>query len=200
MVHLGRRNALARRRTGGVKIADRTSAERDPRRIGVVARERVHGLTPMQAAIPEAGDAIGRAFLQGCLGDLSTDAGRVLANGRLQAARMYERVELDARRASLARSMPSGGDLERISGYDASEGTEPAYVDFCENAERRSRECRHALLEAAVLHRAPLIQFAVNTWALDDKQDWGTFGDMLLGLNVLARLFAIPLKDEEVLS
>jgi hypothetical protein len=185
----GRKRMIAARRHPGGQVVRRSPEERvkEVRAVVETARQRVYELWPYQASQWESVDAVGRAFLRGHFGDLSTDVGKAQASAMLSAARLYEQVQINHRRAVEARRMRSGGDLDRSGGYDASDGTEPLYVHWCENAEREMRETRRALLEAH-----PLAQLAVDAWVLEDKTAYGLLGELRVGLNALVRLYAIP--------
>lgn len=123
----------------------------------------------------EAGTAIGRAILD-----------RNLPAWCADVALEYESVRRNAQRAALARQLPSAGDLERTHGYDGSDGLDPAYVEWCEKAERRYAESRRALLMAG-----PLVMFAVETWVLENTAVADLLPDLALGLNALARLYGV---------
>jgi hypothetical protein len=142
----------------------------------------VHRLSAGSAERQEAGSAIGRAALGRELAPNDDSHNRALLN----AAHEYERVQRNYRHAILARQLPSAGDLDRTHGYDGDDGLHPAYVEWCQKAERRMAESRRALLEAG-----PLVLFAVDTWVMEDKAVYELLGDLRLGLNALARLYGV---------
>src|SRR3990167_11225536 len=129
----GRRRSNAKRYATG-RIVQPAAAEM--RATVIEARQRVYGLGKSQAAEPEAIDVLGRMYLVG-----------EISQRQKQAGDRYAEIRRDYRKAILARRMPSGGNLERQRGHDDSDGTDQAYVAWCERSIAVYDHLRRALMD-----------------------------------------------------
>lgn len=155
----------------------RTDAERekDILATGLSARQRVLGLSASFARRVEASTVFGRLRLSGAISDHQYLAGEE-----------YHRIVRRYHRAILAKQMTSGGNLDRMGGFDGGEGDEPDYVEQCQRDRRAYGDARRELLDAD-----PLAQLATDGWILEDKELHGLIGELRIGLNALARLFRV---------
>ena len=172
----GQKRKDARRHACGKLVQPkRIEREHQIKAIGEDARIRVHGLSVAQAARPEAGYAIGRAFMLGAI-----------TRAQAEAAGLYEEVRREYDRAILARAMRSGGNFDGVRGFDGSDGDDPGYVAAVAAMRARFTASRHALLTAD-----PLAMLAADTWIIEGIEAWGMIGELRLGLNALARLYRV---------
>lgn len=151
----------------------------DARSTVIAARARQHAqLSPGHLPTPEAGSAIGRAFLRG-----------EISPKQLWAARRYERVTKVYQRALLARHSGSAGDLERGPSYDGSEGDDPDYVEQCNQARRDFADMRRALLDVCRDARDDMVLMALGGWILEDREMHSFLPSLRTGLNALTNLW-----------
>lgn len=171
-----KRNATAKRYPNGhVAEPRQRDLEKETRSVAIEARERVYGLPRSMVGLNEAGDALGRAFLQ-----------RKITASELEAGRQYEIIRRAADAVVLARQLGSSSNLDRVRGYDGDDGDDDAYVEHCQAVERRYAETRHVLLKAGAL--APM---AVDCWVIDGKEAWGLLEPLRDGLQDLVKLYQI---------
>lgn len=150
-------------------------SERDAMATVIEARQRVFGVSEDDAKKFEAGSVIGRLHLT-----------QEISAAQLEAASRYETVVRLANAAILVKPLSSPGDLNRSRGHDASDGTDPDYIEKCRAAEKQATACWRALRESH-----PLARWAVDTIVVDN-QLVPAIGELRVGLNVLCRVFRIP--------
>ena len=136
----------------------------------IEARQRVFGLNETKAAEPDAVDILGRMYLAG-----------EISQRQKQAGDRYVEIRRDYRKAILARRMPSGGNLERLHGHDDSDGTDQAYVAWCERSIAVYDHLRRALMDCG----EPLA-ITVLDGVIDEQPLWDFVGTLRLALNAIA--------------
>lgn len=136
------------------------------------ARTRVLGLSKEAATCVEAATVFGRMYLCGVVTKLQYDAGIEFFAARKAYLRAIQ-----------ARGMASGGDMERQRGHDGSDGTDPAYVEACEAAERIYLRMRDKIVtDAGLLGFAVIEAIVCDDVAMPDFE-----GDLRMALNALCR-------------
>ena len=179
MGQMGRKRRAGVPRHPGGKIIQKIAQqerERETKATVIDARCRLFKMTKKDADTQEAGHALGRAYRLG-----------VITLHQFRAGEEYERIQRDHQKAIGVKKQGSGSDLNRTGGFDASEGDDPDYVDWCAAARRRYAETRRALLETPT----PLASHACETWILAGIEAWSLIGDLREALNVLARLYRV---------
>ena len=149
--------------------------------VAVEARERVYGLTRAAAKLSEAGDALGRLYLN-----------KLVSRAEMEAGRQYEMLRRSVDSISMTKRIVSSADWDRMRGFDGDEGDNPAYIEYCEWVDRRYYESRKALLDAG-----PLVMPAVDWWVIEGTEAWAVLGSLRLGLKALAELYRITLWVDE---
>lgn len=148
------------------------------RETAVQARERVWGLSPTMAKEQHAGTLFGRMFLQRELAQ-NPDRNKVMFDAGMD----YYAARKAYLRSILARSLPSGGDLERHSGFDGSDGADPAYIASCESSERLYLAMRNSIID----HAGFAAYAAIKRIVCDDEDVPKMIGDLRMALNALCR-------------
>lgn len=168
------RKFVRRLKNGKPADAPRPERAEEARRTATEARQRIYLLSERLSATQEAGSAVGRLRLTG-----------ELSEEQYFAANTFEQIAHDYSRAILIRPVPSAGDFNRTQGFDGHDGSDARYVERCQVAIQSYRESRRALFEAsdAAYH-------AVWAWVCYDQAIQRLVGDLRLGLNALARLYA----------
>lgn len=163
---------MARRMPTG-RVIERTKAERDPTKVVMAYRQRVHSLNADQAKHVKAATALGRMAFHAPLTEEQWEAGE-----------WYREIRIAERRALLVRHIASAGDLERMGGYDARDGTDPAYIESVQRALERGETCRRALLECG----EALAQMVLEAVVMEDKEMLPFSGELRCALNAIARV------------
>lgn len=146
-----------------------------PDNVAVEARMRLFGVPREQARKQETGTAIGRALNNT---DLSQDQFEALEHYRIA----YEQN----RRALNVKRQRSASDFSGAGGFDADEGTDPDYVEWCDRQRRRFQELRRWALEAT-----PFADMAIQAWVMEDKEAYKLLGDLRLAANAISRLLKL---------
>lgn len=159
------------------QVVKRTPEEKadEARQVGREARQRVFGLSVGDSVKPEAGYALGRLRLT-----------NTISQEQINAGEEYEKVIRRYERAILVKRPISGGNIDRIGGFDDGDGTDEDYVEECNLARRAYGDARRALIDAD-----PLAQMAVDAWVIENKAAYGLLGELRTGLNALARLYRV---------
>ena len=134
MTRQGRRRKPGARQPNGQPARNKAAEEKETMSVAIGARQTVWGLSEADAKRMEAGTVLGRLALDGVL-----SPGKERHNAELYlAGEFYLRTRLAAQRALECRKMASGGNLERVHGYDGDDGTDPDYVEQCQRAIQKS--------------------------------------------------------------
>ena len=125
---------------------------------------------------------------------LGSFIGRLRKSGEISAAQFeaaekYHRVRKVEKQAYDIRQQRSGSDLTFNGGFDGRTGGEPDYVEWDNKARSQGADARRALLDAG-----PLSHTACEGIIMEDKEMVSSIGDLRLGLNSLAKLWAINLR------
>lgn len=192
-VNLGRRQPLARRSSLTGHVAKSPRAERDPTRVARAYRRRVYGLNEDQSKDVKAESALGRIVLKWFVPKLPHESEhaaleRMRINEMVQSlwesGEWYRSIRAEEQRALLVRQIASAGDLERMGGYDARDGTDPAYVESVQRALERGELCRRALLECGEV----LAQMVIEAVVTENKDMPGFSGELRCALNAVDRV------------
>ena len=135
------------------------------------ARQRVFGLSETKATEPDAVDILGRMYLAGEISQRQKEAGD-----------RYAEIRRNYRKAILARRLPSAGDLDRQRGHDDSDGTDPAYVVWCERSIAAYDRLWSALRDCGEPLAIPVLDGVI-----DDQPLWDFIGVLRIALNTIAR-------------
>lgn len=173
--------------------------------VGIEARLRTQAkewkLSREQAGQREAGYAIGRLWLSGELSP-NPEQNRWMC----LAAEEYARVVAEHKWAIDAeKGIGSPGDLNRSGGhdawdYDCDAGDNESeryrrYRERCQAGRRRMAESERAILDAMESHQDHMLAYALNVWAIDDKEAWGFLPQLRLALNALVRCYRVDLWE-----
>jgi hypothetical protein len=178
----GRKRKVNVMRHPSGRVVERSDGdrERDVKSVVVQARVR-HGLRIVDAEKAEAETLVGEALLRRYIDLPDKDQReRIIA-----AANEYESLSRQYRAVLGSKLLGSAGDYDKGPSYDGSEGDDPAYVERCQTIRRRFAECRSVLL-----HADTFAHMAVETWVIERKPAMDMIGELLVGLNALAKLFA----------
>jgi hypothetical protein len=189
----GRKRKTGVKRHPGGKVVQPAQEKRQVERAAearatvMQARERLHGASLGKSHIgaPEAGSAIGRAFLR-----------REISTAQHTAARRFEEVTRAYHRAVGAQGVGSAGDLERVHGYDGGDGDEEGYVERCNAARRAYQDMRRALMDVSGDARDGFVFMALEGWILEDIEMHDLLPSARIGLNALVRLWNIQEPQE----
>jgi len=114
-----------------------------------------------------------------------------IAQHQYEAALAYEELWRSYLALFPIRSLPEAGNLDRGGGYDASDGTEPDYVERVKRITAKMAQCREALRGADKGDfRA---SWALEKIVLDNARQPHAVGSLRIALNAIARVFEIPL-------
>lgn len=150
--------------------------------VGREARQRVYGLSKEDAAKVQAETAVGRLYL----------SGEPFSFDQWEACELYREIHREYGRAVETIKIKSPS-LLRIGGYDASDGTDPAYVEWYERTKGRYNRARHVVL----MEHEPLAQLALDGWVLDNTEMWPHVGPLRIAANALWREFEFELQQRE---
>lgn len=178
----GRKRKVNVMRHPSGRVVERSDVERQRDVKSVVVQARVrHGLRLVDVEKAEAETLVGEALLRRYICIPGEDQReRIIA-----AAQEYESLSRQYRAVLGSKPLGSASDYDRGPSYDGSEGDDPAYVERCQTIMRRFAECRSTLL-----HADAFAHMAVETWVIERKPAVGMIGELLVGLNALAKLFA----------
>lgn len=112
-------------------------------------RKRVYGRSDVDAEQPQAESELGRLCQDGELWPHKSPERRRQNDLLREAGEFYLKVRTAAQKAVLVRKVQSAGNLERVNGFDASDGTDPDYVESCNRAIKTNDELRRAIHKQA---------------------------------------------------
>jgi hypothetical protein len=138
------------------------------------ARQRVFGIDPDE--MPET-SVIGALKASG-----------EISRRQFDALDRYREIVQDHRRYTLARPLPSAGNLDRTHGHDDSSGEDPSYVLRFNVAMRLYERCTDAL------RRCPdaFVTSVVDMVVMGDQFAPHFIGSLRIGANELARELGLP--------
>lgn len=166
----GRKRRQGKRHPGGrLKVTEK------PDDVAIAARMRHYGLSRQQAREQEGGLAIGRALNN-----------RDITQSQFDALEHYRIVYANYQRSIGVKRMRSASDFGGAGGYDASEGDEPEYVEWCDRQRDKFIELRRAALSAT-----PFADMAIQAWVMEDKEVYKLLGDLRLAANAITRLLKL---------
>jgi len=165
-----------RKRTQGQRYpSGRLKHTERPDSAAVEARMRLYGVPRQQARKQETGSAIGRALNNG---DIS--------QGQFDALDQYRIANEQYRRALDIKRQRSASDFSGAGGYDAIEGDDPDYVEWCNRQRSRFNELRRWALDAT-----PFADMAIQAWVMEDKEAYRLLGELRLAANAIGRLLKL---------
>jgi len=141
-----------RKRKVGTRYPSGDLKPEDARETVAQARQRIFAVPAELAKTREAGLAIGRLLLAGAIEQENFDAAMAWAEAR---EAMRQAMDIAKPRSAL--------DFSGAGGYDAREGDDEAYVEYCQRARRRYGEMKRTVLDADGLG-----VFALNEWLDND--------------------------------
>lgn len=171
------------RRTACGKLVQAKAEERADkvRAVPLEARQRVHGLTPNQAASEHAGTVLGRLWLARAISEAQRDAGY-----------RYTAIVAAFHKAIWLRKLTAAGDLDRGGGHDGDADPTPDEVAAFKRARERHRQCRTGMLTCGV----PLAAMTVETVVIQDMELSERFyPDLRAGLDALAKVLRIERRE-----
>lgn len=156
------------------KIVQPTASEKKDNAVAVAqkARQRLHGLSKADAALPEAGDVLGRLYLT-----------QEISRTQFEAGQEYARIVADYDKALLAPRQRSASNFDGPAGYDDSDGKDASYQAWVKRAKQRYDEARSAVL----LCGEPLAH-AVLRGVIDGYEMPNHVGELRIALNALSRV------------
>jgi len=127
--------------------------------VAINGRQNVFGLSEEKAKQPRAETELGRLALDGLLCPRNEARNAAL----YLAGEFWRQTRMNAERALECRRMASGGDMERIRGYDASDGTDLGFIEKCERAIKIDNELRQFVAYGNALEKTTIP--AAENWA-----------------------------------
>jgi hypothetical protein len=183
----GRKRKSVPRQPNGQPKRSAAEQAREARSVGIAARVRVHDLKPAEAERQESGHALGRLFVAGHLGPSVAENGPGRGRLRFDAGEEYERICRRYDQAMGARRVRSTSDFD-APGYDASEGTDRAYVKWCRQAVRAHEASREAL-NAADADAEKMLNLAIRGVVIEPGGIM--FPPLVKGLDALVALYRV---------
>ena len=157
----------------------RETLERENKAMVIEARKRVFGLPEDAAKREEAGSALGRMFPP-----VKGDDGKPKFNTYYLSGKAFEQAHMDNIKARDFKRQRSASDYSGAGGHDGRDGTDPAYVEWCDRAIARYEGMRRAILTCG----EPMAMSIVQAVVIEDKEMWKWIGELRCGLNAVARV------------
>lgn len=182
MARRGRKRRPGRREANGRHQRVSSEAEREAI-ISVVldARRRVYGVTDAEARRMKATDHLARMEARG-----------EIEPREYEAALRYAALMQDYELFFIPGQRPQkAGDLDRVSGYDDSDGDDASYVERWNRVKRDVAECRAALKAAQSEKHEWLVTTVIESCVLQGRWQEGSpyIKALKTGLNALADVF-----------
>jgi hypothetical protein len=162
---------------GGVVRLSRPEARDDALAIAREARQRLWGAPAEEIRHEEWGTVLGR------LCKLGTEGGGISRDQFLAGCR-YREMRADYDRVMMTRPMPSGSDLERHHGHDASDGTDPDYIRWAARIRHLHERCVLALMATMDIDAVR----AIERVAVEDQHAGALVGSLRLALNAVGKV------------
>ena len=181
MTKRGKRNKGGRPRKNGERHAcgklvqpSQAVQERENKSVAIEARQRVFGLSAEQAAGEGGGSALGRML----------DPRNPVNKNQFEAGKAFEQAFRDNLTAREFKRQRSASDYSGAGGHDNSDGTDPAYVAWCDRAIAKYAAMRDAVHGCG----EPLAMKVLEIVILDDMEMWKWIGELRCGLNAIGRV------------
>lgn len=175
-----RKTTAKRHPDGTVHRRSQAQIEQDTVSVAIQARQRVFGVSESDAKAMQETSFLAQLRVQDEISQRQYDA-----------AMTYQALIEDYYHLYPIRKLAAAGDLDRGGGFDASDGTDPDYIERARKITGMVSQCREALNDANKVDgrtRAVIENVVIRR----TRQPW-LVEPLRLGLNVLANVFNLPL-------